>query len=254
MIEQILQALRNSEDISIYTRIFLFIYLLSFMIVYKFGLPFKQTDKRKFTTKKVSHGFNRKLEKAKVYTTLYTEANAITILGILGLTAMIFMIYKDIATNALPFLFAVSVAYSDLLDGDACKKWDCHSKAGEILDPLRDRLAAIVIFFAIFHNVGIHYYWALPAFGIILLEINTATISLSSRKKGRVLSSHGMGQIRQVVHLVCSEIILANLYLFENASIRNQEIVLQLCLTVMAMFSFFALKHYEKAAKTTMYL
>jgi phosphatidylglycerophosphate synthase len=214
-------------------------------LIHHLGLPFKKETKRQYTTKKVSHGFSSELETAKVFNAFYTEANAITVLGIFGLIAMMIMIFTDTATNSLPILFAIAVMYTDLLDGLACKEWNCHSKIGEILDPIRDRLAVIVIFVAITYNVGIHYYWTIPAFVIFIFEIIIAKTSLSSRKRGKVLSSHGIGQIRQAVHLFCAELILIDIYITPE---ETTALTLQFLLTVCGIASYLAMRHYSKVA------
>lgn len=219
-------------------------YTLSMIAVYIFGLPFKRTNRSKYTQKDVSHGIASTLENVHVYDALYTEANVITFLGVIGLVAMVLMIVTDIHTATLPFLFLSTAVLSDFLDGKACKRHDCHSTIGTLLDPLRDRLAIIVMVTSIVKTVGLGI-WLIPAMFILVFELGVAHIATQAHEQGLVLNSHGPGEKRQVVHLIASWTLLIFFYLTTSSSTILSGTT-TLATIVMAGASLYAMLHYKR--------
>lgn len=219
------------------------VYTLSMIVVYVFGLPFKKTDRRQYVEKNVSHGIVSTLTRVRVYNALYTEANAITLLGAIGLVVMLLMVLTNIHTATLPFIFLSAAVLSDLLDGKACKRHDCHSTIGALLDPLRDRLAILVIITSIVKTVGLGM-WLIPAMFILVFELGVAHVAAHSHKRGVVLNSHGPGEKRQVVHLIATWTLLVFFYLLTPPYALSS--VTTLATIVMASASLYAMFHYRK--------
>ncbi len=239
------QAFYNLQNVSLWAWITMFVYIVSITAIYFFGLPFKKREKtNKFVTKTVSHGITNKTEKANVYNILYTEANAITLLGIMGILYIFVCLLVDKNIASIPIMFALSTGYSDMLDGLACKRHECHSKIGATLDPLRDRLAVIFLIFSLIHFIGITKYWYIPMFFVLVSELNIANIAIKARRNGKMLNSHGVGQQRQVFHLIMAEIILTSFFLL-RLNTEEINITVFISSSIMAVASFFAWANYR---------
>jgi len=219
-------------------------YPLSMIAIFVFGLPFKRADRRHYTEKEVSHGIVSTLTKVRVYDAFYTEANAITLLGAIGLVAIFVMILTNVYTAIISFLFLSAAVLSDLLDGKASKRHDCHSTIGALLDPIRDRLAIIVIVTSIVKTVGLGV-WLIPALFVLVFEFGVAHVAAQSHKKGFVLNSHGPGEKRQVVHLIT----VCTLFIFFYTFVLPQHVlsdITTLAMIAMAGASLYAMLHYRK--------
>lgn len=212
----------------------------------RFGLPFKKHTTGGICQEKyVSHGIARTQERVPVYDLWYTEANAITVLGILGLIVSFGLVYHAIYEAAIPALFLIAAAYSDLMDGKTCLRWDCHSDIGALLDPIRDRLGIVLLFVCIVKEVGVHPFWIIPCMFLIAFEIGIAQIALVARERGVCLNSHGPGKQRQIVHIVMIAVMFISMYLLDlsgSAHVRTTMI----CTTIMSVASMLAFLHYKK--------
>ena len=222
------------------------IYPLAMFTIYIMGLPFKKIDRRSYTEKNVSHGIISTLRKVHVYDTYYTEANAITLIGVIGLIIILYLITTDTWTTTIPFLFLSAAVVSDLLDGKACKRHDCHSKIGAWLDPIRDRLTLVVIITSIVMTIGYdNLLWLIPVVYIAFFEIHIACIARNALRQKRVLNSHGAGEKRQVAHLIMIEILLVSYYMLPLGR-EIHEFITVLSLLIMAFASAYAFMHYKR--------
>jgi phosphatidylglycerophosphate synthase len=239
------QALSSIGAIPVGIWIVLLLYSMSMFYVYLFGLPFKQIDRRTYTEKDVSHGIVSTLQRVRVYNAWYTEANAITALGALGLIGMIYMSITETGVAAIPILFIIAAVHSDMLDGKACARWNCHSHIGAIIDPLRDRLAAIAVVITLTASLGTSIYWVVPIMVVILFELGVGAIAASARKFGKTLNSHGAGEQRQVAHLLAIETVLISVY-WLKLSAQPLNITVAVATSIMALASIIAFVNYKR--------
>lgn len=211
-----------------------FLYTISIFIIYWFGLPSFLKTKSSFLEKEISHGItNNDTIRVKEYDKYLTEANLITVLGTLGLLFAIVLALIDKHTIIIPFLFFIAVVISDWLDGLACIKHDCHSKIGSILDPMRDRLAIILLTIVLLLNVNITSVWILISI-LVTIEILTVITVLSDKKKQYV---HRSGKIRQAIHLLAVFSILCTIYLPYLDGYVIQMTNMSIVLMVLASFA-----------------
>jgi len=223
------------------------LYGLTMFCVYYFGLPFKNMDRRSYIEKEVSHGIVSTMQKARVYDAWYTEANVITMLGVIGLVGMIWMTISYTYTEVTPVLFILAAVYSDLLDGKACARWNCHSHIGAIIDPLRDRLAAIAIVIVLIISLGFSIFWVLPISIVVLFELGVGSIAAKAHAIGKTLNSHGAGEQRQVVHLLMIEVLLITVYLLNSTT--HTLIITAFATSIMACASMLAFVNYKRLQK-----
>lgn len=187
-----------------------FLYTISIFVIYWFGFPDFMKTKSNFLEKEISHGISKNdIALVKEYNKYITEANLITVLGIVGLLFAMALSITNEHTITIPFFFLTAVVISDWLDGLACVRHDCHSKIGAILDPMRDRLAIILLVVVLFNNVNIAPVWIL-VLALATAEISTVITVLSDIRKQYV---HSLGKIRQAIHLVATFLILCVAYL-----------------------------------------
>jgi phosphatidylglycerophosphate synthase len=237
------ESLRSLADIRPGVWLLVLAYALLMCAVYIFGIPFKRRN-AVIDEKNVSHGIVSTLERVKVYDMWWTEANVITGLGAVGLLFMIYQSATNVATATIPVLFLVAAVLSDLLDGEACKRHECHSHIGAILDPLRDRLAGIAVIFALGFGLGLTPTWIMPLLFVVFFEVKIGQVALAARREGKTLNSHGAGEKRQIVHLIAVETILTSVYVV-TPPIPAMQLVACVGLCTMSIASFIAYMNYR---------
>ena len=207
--ETFISNISNTLEQDYYLWLLFFLYTISLFVIYWFGFPSFLKTKSNFTEKEISHGIAKSdVTLVKEYDKYITEANLITILGIVGLLFTIVLAFNNKHTITIPFFFLVAVVISDWLDGLTCKRHDCHSKIGAILDPFRDRMAIILLAAVLFNNANIVSVWILISI-LVTIEILTVITVLSDKKKQYV---HSSGKIRQAIHLIATFVILCTVY------------------------------------------
>lgn len=226
---------------------FLFLYTISMPLVYWFGLPLRKQS-NVFSEQKVSHSIIGKgYEKVKVFDQFYTEANIITLIGLIGLFLIVILVYKGIQTEIIPFLFCSAVILSDWLDGKACTRHNCHSKLGAILDPMRDRFAIFVLIFTLLYSTNLDSTIILLLTIMLLVEIGIISDSFKHWSAHKEVFTHHTGKMRQAVHLVGIFSVFSFTFLFSFIPI---EIVVRIALFLMTIASVF---HYNKLLESNKY-
>ncbi len=207
--ETFISIISDTLEQDYYLWLLFFLYTISLFAIYWFGLPAFLKTKSDFEKKEISHGIKSSdTTLVKEYDKYITEANLITVLGIVGLLFAMVLSFNDKHTITIPFFFFSAVVISDWLDGLACTRHDCHSKIGAFLDPMRDRLAIILLAVVLFNNVNIAPVWILVLI-LAIIEISAIITVLSDIKKQYV---HSSGKIRQAIHLIATFFILCAAY------------------------------------------
>ncbi len=235
---EILVLTPSGSNILVWTLFFL--YTISMFIIYWFGLPshFKKLNLPHHVYY-VGHGILKdKISRVKVYYAIYTEANAITLLGMLGLLVTLVLIISESYTSLIPFLFFASVIISDWLDGEACLRHDCHSKIGAIIDPIRDRFAILVLIFGLFKNNELTLVVGLMVLTVLILEFLIAWPTIKSWFNTEKVKVYRTGKIRQGVHLAAILTIFFSIYF--NVDLTG---LIIFALSAMSLASLF---HYHK--------
>jgi len=211
-----------------------FTYTATIVVIYWFGLPSFIKNKAKFIEKPVSHGIiTDNPIVVREYDSYLTEANIITILGILGLLFATILAILNQYTITIPFFFITAVVISDWLDGLACIRHDCHSKIGEIIDPTRDRLAIILLITVLLlNNSSIHIWIMIIALAVI--ETLSAIIVMLNKSKQFV---HSPGKIRQAFHLISIFSILGSIYFLTPVSYYWSTPIISVAVLVMTVAS-----------------
>jgi len=193
--------------------VLLTLYILMQFWVYWRGLGTDMRKASRVRTKSVSHGITYETHEVSVYSSWYTEANAITGLGILGMLAIVLMALCDVEVVLIPIVFLLAQFVSDGLDGLAAKRWGCHSDIGAFLDTFRDRMALIAMGVCLFTH-GSLTAWVLPGILVVVIaELYSIVHSTLIAMRGLQLNSHGVGQIRQLVHIAMFGVTLNAMYL-----------------------------------------
>ncbi len=207
-----------------------FTYTAIMIVIYWFGLPKFIKNKASYIEKPISHGIvTDNPIMFREYDSYLTEANIITILGILGLVFATILAILNQYTITIPFFFITAVVISDWLDGLACIRHDCHSKIGAKLDPMRDRLAIILLVTVLLINESPYQVWLMViALGII--EISSAIIVILNKSKQFV---HSSGKIRQAFHLISILSILGSIYFLKTLSYDLSTIIVTISVAIM---------------------
>ncbi len=219
-------------------------YVLLQLAIWWWGLP--GTSHPTHTTRKdVSHGLRTSMERVNVYRAWYTEANVITALGLAGVAVIVYLIITRNYGPLVPVLFMVAFGESDLLDGAAAKRHDCHTQIGEIIDPVRDRLALPVIGLAILCEIGLGA-WLIPAVALVAFEGDVLLSGRHATQAHTTLNAHGIGKARQAIHLAMIALLLVMYYIATDLTQGSEEILTVSALAMMAFASLLATIHYRR--------
>jgi len=227
-------------------------YTVLILVVYWFGIPQGQFDPRDMVGRKeVGHGLSIQTHTVNVYRSWWTEANAITGLGMVGMVVVIAMTLSEAPEYRalIPILFVVAQVVSDGFDGLACKRWDCHSEIGAFLDAARDRMALIAVAICLVYDGNVTW-WVVPGLlTVVLSEGYIVVRGAAMLNEGRQLNSHGIGQMRQLIHLGAITGTLTLMYL-STLPPDIMEIVIELASATMGTASFIAAVHYSMCSRT----
>lgn len=135
---------------------------------------------------------------------LLTVPNITTGFGLVGIAVYTYLFVTGTALWAIPLVHLV-ISLSDALDGLAADWLDQHSRLGRFLDPLRDRLHALVLLANfVVYKPGI-------ASGMVvamLAELVIAGLAFS----GRIERVHTAGKARALVYWIAGFAALIQLY------------------------------------------
>lgn len=173
---------------------------------------------------------------------IFTIPNVVTTFGILCVILYFIAFISETQTYAIPAL-VIAVGISDILDGFLARRFGQHSKLGEFLDPLRDRLLGVAI---ICNIIWLYPRTATILFAtlIVMTEIGVARVNWryfqNTNGRGRV---HALGKLRGVLHWTAGIALLAQEYwpeTFAKLAPSSAPINAELLLVIMLVGSILA--------------
>ncbi|UCB47412.1 MAG: CDP-diacylglycerol--glycerol-3-phosphate 3-phosphatidyltransferase [Spirochaetota bacterium] len=135
-------------------------------------------------------------------------ANSLTIFRILIVPFFIFTVFDvSVLSGSLALILFLLASLSDYLDGYFARKFNIHSRFGEFLDPLADKLlvGAAFICFALIPDFSIPFILIVI---ILIREVFITILRLVALKKGRPLKTERLGKLKTVVQMLTIIIIL----------------------------------------------
>ncbi len=142
-----------------------------------------------------------------VYNKYLTRANAWTISGIIAILFYAFQFTTGFIVFLAPLVFFYGAVVSDLLDGASARRHNNHTRIGKIIDPIRDRLAGLVVVANMLFLKGVSVI-AIEYF-VVLILVETCIIM---RCFLGFSTSHLFSKLRHVVHIVCGMIFICQTY------------------------------------------
>jgi phosphatidylglycerophosphate synthase len=209
--------------------------------VWWFGLPGTSPGVA-LITREVSHGIG-KPELVTVSRKVWTAANVVTGLGLLGMLDAVHLIGTGGNVQMVPIIYVWAWLISDGLDGATAKRHNCHSVVGAIIDPVRDRcgLVGIVLSLVLYAEPG---YWLMPAIGVGIVEFMIGLQGRQAQCMDTVLNTHGMGKVRQGMHILAGVTVLTVLFLI-HSSPEVESLIIAVSFCVMLFGSGLALMQYK---------
>ena len=123
-------------------------------------------------------------------------ANSLTIFRILIVPFFIFTVFDvSVLSGSLALILFLLASLSDYLDGYFARKFNIHSRFGEFLDPLADKLlvGAAFICFALIQDFSIPFVLIVI---ILVREVFITILRLVALKKGRPLKTERLGKLK----------------------------------------------------------
>jgi CDP-diacylglycerol--glycerol-3-phosphate 3-phosphatidyltransferase len=135
-------------------------------------------------------------------------ANSLTIFRILVVPFFIFSILGvTVLSGSVALILFLLASLSDYLDGYFARRYNIHSRFGEFLDPLADKLlvGAAFICFALVPDFNIPFILIVI---ILVREVFITALRIVAMKKGRPLKTERLGKLKTVVQMLTINIIL----------------------------------------------
>lgn len=138
--------------------------------------------------------------------------NTLTITRVLLCPAIVIAAITNHSLLAL-VLFLVA-AISDYLDGFLARKWSVVSSFGASFDPIADKFVALV-FFLLFHNLGMCPPWFLGLFISVLLLQSFGLLALRISMQDRKFSIRPirLGKWNMALQFIWIGIVLTDIYI-----------------------------------------
>jgi CDP-diacylglycerol--glycerol-3-phosphate 3-phosphatidyltransferase len=135
-------------------------------------------------------------------------ANSLTIFRIVIVPFFIYAVFGvSLLSGFAALILFLLASLSDYLDGYFARKYSIHSRFGEFLDPLADKLlvGAAFICFALIPDFHIPFILIVIILG---REIFITILRIVAMKKGRPLKTERMGKVKTAVQMLTIIIIL----------------------------------------------
>ncbi|HEB33378.1 MAG TPA: CDP-diacylglycerol--glycerol-3-phosphate 3-phosphatidyltransferase [Spirochaetes bacterium] len=128
-------------------------------------------------------------------------ANIITLFRVILVPFFIYALFgKGVLSGFAALLIFITASISDYFDGYFARKFDTHSKLGEFLDPLADKIltGGAFISFIILPDFYVPFW---PVLVILMREITVTIFRLLAIKKNKQIRTEFSGKIKTAVQM-----------------------------------------------------